>query len=1664
MSQNIDEIRARYERELREMEESTIASKIMGGVGSLAQKLSMLKMVSTMGQSLPGIASVSSSPVMQHLGAVGMGATALRDVATGYKTHQQNQANINTIATLRSRVGYQNSGGDIAALSNMGLSNIGMSIGTTGAAIKAAGSLGYMPDILHNVSPLTLMGAMSGGKGLGMLSAGMMGGAGNLGSLFGAGTKGALLGSMPPAMMGMMAMMALNMAGGKMSKMMENAGSFNTKRFTANTNMQLRNGMQLEIEHSNMIQIQGQMRLLQGLGQLTPAEALIVNVLMLIESHTSVLAPMAEESLNAREHKNVGGANSGQNVASEKFGEDDYAAIYNQRGTRRAPNMLQKAAQSFAQFGQNLKSVVSIGDQIGNTLAGKSSVELFNKANRKRHEMDAKQEFSEKFSISVAFTDLLHTSAAQVLQASDSYYSKSISLAAGMYEGIRYLGHELLSIRKDGFGIARPGHTGELLKKTLQEEDHQAPYESLLQGLDEALGYIPGWHTLSGGFKMGRKGVKNISNAWKGVDEDGNPTDSFWTKAKKELRNYTASTYSNPEQDEGTLRSAIGATRLSESDLMARYLSGDFVDQVTKLVNYNAEQAHYLKFIAEMESKRQRKGNRLGAFEAEEARTMDEFSGRLITDEEKQIRNRNIKYKLRQELGQTSPNSLMGMFFEQFAGKQAISKSREYAYNNFNHIRGLVDEFDPLMANMFPGGAGRRQHARGFAVGGNTGKAAPGTKPDSSGEKPVGVVHEDEQVIPKWQASKFPGMVSFLEADRRNRLGLAGGNGNKTELQKAQEQEQKDAQAKAFINEETQTEELKKNNTAQIEQINLLSKIAMFLDPKTKKEQGDDNFLKTFPLLVGTLGLFAAVSKMTGKYKSLSEMMNDHLGISGMILAAVGSKSLTFLANRIPGLKKFGSAIMDTVNHRKIKEATLKAEADKSKDHLKGKAETVNRAQDHLDLVNATEAKSKAAKEAKQKAIFDANVQLEEARARMEEAASAHAENVKKLDEHKEKGSWFKQLRTNTKGTLKNAGASIGRAATSANSYLGGKAAGMGKAGMLSLGGDAVLGYLMEPDQDPTTGKDRSFLDKIKSVSQNLIKDAGSILGGAAGFAVGGYPGMMVGSMLGKLAQDKFQEWFKQFETNSDGSEASTWESIGNMVKNNLGITIGAGVGGILGTFLMPGIGTVLGAGIGGILGNYAEKGIVKVSKAISEFDFKGAAKKSGSWLKENMPGVKEGMKVSSMLFGEDSVLGMLIGGILGAVIWGPMIALGKVITFMGKSISEGIKDAAGLGTGQTNTDATVSGIKTDQFLGQLGKGDFKSIMHLRETGAAKANYGSIRYNENGTLNAIGAYQFDRKAGMAGNILDNILGDKDFQNDPIYKTYKSEIDSAVASAKSGKVLTQSEQAWLKQLMNRPGTKKIQDSFWEKNYLNNMPASLKNLVTSNQTNENVKSMQQYLTSEFNYMNGVTGPWYKAAAADGKITHAEINDLRARMKKAVPVGSKYSSGDLDAALDKKIGNATLNLDGSFIEGGVTEQAKTAEGVAKEATSGIDSLINSIFNNAGTTSSTANANTTGEQAKKIATNTQKQTKQQHKETMEELKKHNEQLKASNQLLEQSNAATLAAANSANQGLNVLAQQLEQIKNNQKNSETLWDYIEKVYSYPKFKDAQFAPLYAKN
>ncbi|MCI4437916.1 MAG: hypothetical protein JHC33_14005, partial [Ignisphaera sp.] len=794
-----------------------------------------------------------------------MGATALRDLSTGYKTQQQNQANIKTIATLRSRVGYQNSGEDIAALSNMGLGNISKSIGTTGAAIKAAGALGYMPDILHDVSPLTIMGAMSGGKGLGMLTAGMMGGAGNLGSLFGAGTKGALLGSMPPALMGMMTMMALNMAGGKLSKMMDSAGSYNTKRFTANTNMQLHNGMQLEIQHSNMIQIQSQLRLLQGLGQLTPAEALMVNVLMLIESHTSVLAPMAEEALNAREHKNVGGANSGQNVASEKFGEDDYAAVYNQRGTRRAPNMLQKAAQSFAQFGQNLKSVVSIGDQIGNTLTGKSSVELFNKANRARHEMDAKQEFSEKFSVSVAFTDLLHTSAAQVLQASDSYYSKSISLAAGMYEGIRYLGHELLSIRKDGFGISRPGHTGDLLKRTLQEEDHpDMPFDSLLQGLDETLGYIPGWHTLSGGFKMGCKGVKNIRNAWKGVDDDGNPTDSFWTKAKKELKNYTASTYSNPEPDEGTLRTAIGANRLSKSDLMSSYLSGDFVNQVTKLVDYNAEQAHYLKFLAEMESKRQLGGNKIGAFQADEARTMDEFSGKLMTADEIQARNKTIKDKLRHELGQTSPNSIMGMFFEQSAGRHAISRSREYAYKNFNHIRGLVDEFDPLMAQMFPGGVGRR----GFEGGGDTGKAEPGTKPDSSGAKPVGVVHEDEYVIPKWQVSKFPSIISSLEDDRRDHLGLAGGK--ETELQKAQDQEQKEAQAKAFINEETQTEELKKNNTAQTEQIHWLARIASFLDPKTKKEQGDDS-LKSIPLLLGSLALFAAISKMSGKYKSLSE-------------------------------------------------------------------------------------------------------------------------------------------------------------------------------------------------------------------------------------------------------------------------------------------------------------------------------------------------------------------------------------------------------------------------------------------------------------------------------------------------------------------------------------------------------------------------------------------------------------------------------------------------------------------------------------------------------------------------------------------------------------------------------------------------------------------------
>lgn len=878
-SQEINKLLERFNRSKQEAEDNVIANSIMDAVSQIAKPLGKLKLAQQLAPTLAGATGLGPLP------AIAMASTAFRDPFAHIKQLDQ-RAQQRVINTIEKRPGYNNAVGDTAARSAMGLNNLGLSLGTSGALLKAAGMAGYTPNILENVNPLLLMGAMQGGKGVGTFAAGAAGGFKGLGALFGAGTGAGTLGAINPALLGFAAMMALNIGGSKLNTMMLNAGSTKLNQFRANTTLNLRSGFELEMHHSNMVNITSQIKLLQNIGQLSPAEALHAQILMLIESHTSVIPLMVEEILNAREIKDKSGGNAGQNAVSEFFGEDGLLPLYNQRGTKLQPNFIQRWAKEFARSSSNVASILDIFGQIGNTLSGKSSVAEFNKANRKFTDMNADQAFSDKFGIAVSMVNTIHTSAAEVLSKAQTFEAKQIAILSGMYELNRFQAHELLSIRRDGMGVDRPGHAGELAKLRVQEEMDGEDPESLGRLVDEMLGYLPLWHTISGSAKMVMAGYNNIKDLVTG-------TSTPFSNMMKDIRNAITETFTSIDQDEGSLRNTIGATILAPADLMARYLSGDYVKQMTELVEYNRAQAHYLKYLATDASSRSKIP--LTRLNTRAAVQLDEFSGKLMTDKEFEERDNAIGKKLAEALTSTSPNGLMGVLTTMFIDKdKQKERAEDYATTNFKHIEELWKQFGSTSGYL---------NGRGFDEGGKTGKASPGTKPDSSGHKPVGIVHEDEYVVPKWYADKNKDLMGMLEKDRTNRT-------SQTSTMLADALHSKEVEETKLNNELKQTE-------TQTGMLGFLKKISEGIDgvnhkllhPKTPV---NDDLWDALKLIGAGLGGLALLNQ-------LKDLLGEHTGLLAAIGAALGLPIAARLLKSIPPGLISGAAAGAAAGYSKFK-------------------------------------------------------------------------------------------------------------------------------------------------------------------------------------------------------------------------------------------------------------------------------------------------------------------------------------------------------------------------------------------------------------------------------------------------------------------------------------------------------------------------------------------------------------------------------------------------------------------------------------------------------------------------------------------------------------------------------------------------------------------------
>lgn len=1142
----LEETLAKFNQDHQDAKESSFTNSLMQQISSMANKLNALKMVQALAPASTMLSA--NNPYFNPIMATAMASNAFKN--PGAHLNQMNQYNqLKGMRSVERKIQYDNAWGDSAARTSIGLNNVGSTVGITGSLVKAAGMAGYMPDVLHGVNPLTLMGLMQGGKGTGTLAAGLMGGPGSLGSMIGAGAAG----GMPAALMGTMAMLAMNMAGGKLNSAMLNAGSFAPKKFRSDVSLSLQNGHQLELEHSSMVQISSQIKRMTNQNMLSPGEALHANILMLIESHTSVLGPILAELRNADEIKNKSGGNAGQNVANDMFGEDGLMTLRNQRGTTRQPNIFQRGLAKFAQTSLNLNSIVDIFGQIGNTLSGKSSVALFNDANRKQGDADANQEFSNKFGISVTFTQIIHTSASEVLDKANTFEAKQISILAGVYELNRFQAHELLSIRRDGLGVDRPGHTGELARMRLQEAD--SPVEdSLLTMIDEMLGYIPLWHTISGSAKMVMAGYENVKEMVTGG------TNPFKEMFKAIGRSITG-TFSTVDHDEGSLRATIGATKLSPSELMARYLSGDYIKQMTLLVNFNREQAHYLKYLANAEARK--RGGR-GAFvsgpDHGEETSLDEFSGNLITSAQRRKRDNDIGRKLGEHLNSTQPQGLMGLLLAPFMSNRSRgAMSERVAIEDLGHVSELYNQF----GNTSGYRAGRVA-GRGFAKGtGDTGKAAPGTSADHTGEKPVGVVHENEAVVPG--IDKKP---SWFRSILNSMLPSSSPKAKLTSTETANLIHSKEVQESDHQNNLIQTE----TQTGMLGYLKKIFGVNEEIAKNTKKDPkkgGDWELADLMKLIALGAGLATMIAYM--------DDIKKFLGDQGLALAAIASVlGLKNILTKLPILGAMASG---------AKGAIMNAAAGTAM----GRAAGIHGpALPPMNLADKIKAMAGSAVQSGKEALGKGNAFLSGGLKAAGRAGLMGAAITGAFE-------FFTQDDLNADGTpksfwdkLKFAGEKVlGQTGT-----LIGGAIGMGLGAMIPVPGGALIGSIAggllgdyiqtkvvswwdnygkaKPTDEPLSFKDKA----TKFLKGNL----GAMIGGGIGMfigAPGGLIGMAAGGIIGAILGDKVQT---AVTTIAEGLNPDKWD-----IKKVLGGTadIAAGMVGAKLGFALGGPG---GALIGGIL------------------------------------------------------------------------------------------------------------------------------------------------------------------------------------------------------------------------------------------------------------------------------------------------------------------------------------------------------------------------------------------------------------------------------------------------------------------------------------------------
>jgi len=591
---------------------------------------------------------------------------------------------------VAARNGNVNNYDKAAALTNSArnFSQVGKNVFYGSTALGMTG----LADVTKNSFALA-----PGGAGMGVTK--LAGGADAMGH-FGANALGGLLKTagmdgagiavqgMNPMIAGMMMAMALSKGGTALHKIFNKNSEMNLNKNTKrDTSVHGKQPHELEDMYGSTHSYMAAIARMQQMGQIDAGTAILGQILASIEGHTSVLPLLAADTTNA-DKKRKAKTNKALNHLSDQFGEDGTLSRGDQRKND-DPGIVFKLANRLERFSAEFQSTFDIMGQVSNTLNGKSSTRLANEANdigKKGDLLKAQKDFGRRFGVSTNMVQAIHTTPTQIMNESDSYEGRVISILGLISEISRFSAHELLQIRSQGFGI-KAGESSSYLKKMQDkaEEEREAKdnksefYENWLKGIDETLGYVPGWNMLSGTIKMGKKAIDGSKELLNDHKEGNlrNPKEVFMDWLNDGAGNEKLKT-------EESIRNAIGANELSNEQKMSTYLGGDFPNKFEELLNYARR---IDESTAAMAGPIKRKSR------AQE--TMNEFTGKMGDKNYHAGIYQGINDSLEDELNTIDKTKLSGAqkIFGAFTSDEARIKRQKATFDkNFGHITdGLND-------------------------------------------------------------------------------------------------------------------------------------------------------------------------------------------------------------------------------------------------------------------------------------------------------------------------------------------------------------------------------------------------------------------------------------------------------------------------------------------------------------------------------------------------------------------------------------------------------------------------------------------------------------------------------------------------------------------------------------------------------------------------------------------------------------------------------------------------------------------------------------------------------------------------------------------------------------------------------------------------------------